>query len=84
MKADPISCLSKQDLRCQNQLWLGANLVVNIVSPDDLEHDLITKRSDYAEAAIPKYWIVNPIGKSISALSLIDDHYTEHGLQAQR
>src|SRR5438552_2883596 len=37
------------DPRRQNAYWLGADLVVEIVSPDDPERDIKVKRADYAE-----------------------------------
>jgi hypothetical protein len=40
------------DPRRHNQFWRGADLVVEIVSPDDPERDTIVKRADYAEARI--------------------------------
>src|SRR6185295_9733062 len=48
------------DPRRQNRYWLGADLVVEIVSPDDPERDTVVKRRDYAAASIPEYWIINP------------------------
>ncbi len=47
------------DPRRQNRYWLGADLVVEIVSPDNIEHDTVTKRAEYAQAGIPS------IGSSI-------------------
>ncbi|MDQ5854123.1 MAG: Uma2 family endonuclease, partial [Chloroflexota bacterium] len=35
------------DPRRQNRYWLGADLVVEIVSPDDPDRDTVTKRADY-------------------------------------
>jgi len=43
------------DPRRQNRFWLGADLVVEIVSPDKPERDLIEKRLEYAEAQILEY-----------------------------
>ena len=45
--------LDRSDPRYQDRYWLGADLVVEVVSPDDPERDLTEKRSDYAEARIP-------------------------------
>lgn len=68
------------DPRRQNRYWLGADLVVEIVSPDKPERDLVEKRGDYAEAGIPEYWIVNPDDDTVTVLRLDGDTYTEHGL----
>jgi Uma2 family endonuclease len=68
------------DPRRQNRYWLGADLVVEIVSPDDPERDTKVKRADYAEAGIPEYWIVDPEDETIGVLRLENDSYTEHGV----
>lgn len=68
------------DARRQNRYWLGADLVVEIVSPDNAERDTVTKRADYAEAGIPEYWIVNPVDETITVLTLAGDAYVEHGV----
>lgn len=69
----------ERDPRNQEAYWLGADLVVEIVSPDNPERDLITKRADYAEARIPEYWIVDPQTTTITVLALHGTAYTEHG-----
>jgi len=67
------------DPRQQDRFWQGADLVVEIVSPDKPTRDIEEKRLDYAEAQIPEYWIVNPIDETISVLTL-NDVYVEHGV----
>jgi Uma2 family endonuclease len=68
------------DPRCQERYWLGADLVLEIVSPDDADRDIVEKRRDYAEAGIPEYWIVNPLDQTITVLRLDGDRYVEHGV----
>jgi Uma2 family endonuclease len=68
------------DQRRQNSFWRGADLVVEIVSPDDPERDIVVKRGDYAEAGIPEYWIVNPLDETITVLTLVGTAYSEHGV----
>jgi Uma2 family endonuclease len=68
------------DPRRQDRYWLGADLVVEIVSPDRPERDTHDKVVDYAEAGIPEYWIVNPETATITVLRLMDDTYREHGV----
>ena len=67
------------DPRRQNRFWLGADLVIEIVSPDDPERDTKVKRTDYAEVGIPEYWIVDPIDETITVLTLTGNAYREHG-----
>ncbi len=68
------------DPRRQNRYWLGADLVVEVVSEDDPERDTVEKVGDYAEAGIPEYWIVNPLDETITVLTLTGDGYVEHGV----
>jgi Uma2 family endonuclease len=68
------------DPRRQNCYWVGADLVVEIVSPDDSERDTRVKRADYAQAGIPEYWLVLPEDETIIVLWLEGDSYTEHGI----
>jgi Uma2 family endonuclease len=68
------------DPRRQDAFWLGADLVVEIVSPDKPERDTEEKPLDYAETGIPEYWIVNPLKSTITVLVLEDEAYVEHGV----
>ena len=68
------------DPRAQDAYWLGADLVMEIVSPDNPGRDIHVKRADYAEARIPEYWIVNPLNETITVLALEGTAYTEHGV----
>ena len=70
----------RADPRRQDRYWLGADLVAEVVSPDDPGRDLIEKRADYAEGGIPEYWIVDPRDETITVLALNDDAYVEHGV----
>jgi Uma2 family endonuclease len=62
--------------RRQEQYWETADLVVEILSPDDPDRDLIDKRRDYANAGIPEYWIVDPRDKTIHVLTLDGTQYS--------
>ena len=64
----------------QNRFWLGADLVVEILSPDKPERDLVDKRDDYAEAHIPEYWIIDPRDETTTVLQLQGATYVEHGV----
>ncbi len=85
------------DIRRQDRYWLGADLVLEVVSPDNPNRDFVTKRSDYAEAGIPEYWIADPRDKTITVLRLsseesatvrkgkprLEPAYIEHGVFSQ-
>jgi Uma2 family endonuclease len=68
------------DPRRHNRYWEGADLVVEVVSPDNPERDTHVKRVDYAEAGIAEYWIVDPEQDRVSVLRLDADVYIEHGI----
>jgi Uma2 family endonuclease len=80
---DLMLLLLASDPRRQNRFWTGADLALEIVSPEKPERDLIEKRADYAEARVPEYWIVNPQTETITVLRLQDAGYVEAG-QYQR
>ena len=65
--------------RLGEQFWRGADLVMEIVSPDDPERDKVTKRREYAQSGIPEYWIVDPTEASITVLTLQGQEYALHG-----
>ena len=67
------------DARRGNRFWTGADLVVEIVSPDQPERDIVEKRHDYAGARIPEYWIVDPRTAEVTVLVYCDGAYVEHG-----
>ena len=68
------------DTRRQSRFWLGADLVVEIVSPDHPARDLVDKRRDYAEARIPEYWIVDPRSHTVTVLELDGAAYVVRGV----
>lgn len=73
----------RSDPRCQNRYWLGADLVAEVVSPDDPDRDLVEKRADYAEAGIPEYWIVDPRDETITVLMLDGESYVAYGVHTR-
>ena len=77
---DLLLVLDAAEPRCLDRYWLGADLVMEVVSPDNPDRDLVEKRDDYAEARIPEYWIVDPRDETIAVLTLQDDGYVEHGV----
>ncbi len=48
------------------QYWFGADLVMEVVSPDDPHRDRVTKHREYAEAGIPEYWLVDPTSQTLT------------------
>lgn len=77
---DLLLVLDENDRRAQDAYWLGADMVVEIVSPDNPERDTEDKVRDYAEGGIPEYWIVNPLDETITVLALQGDAYAARGV----
>ena len=67
--------------RRHEQYWIGADLVMEVVS-EDRRRDLADKRTDYARAGIPEYWIVDPLNHQITVLTLAGGTYVEAGVYA--
>lgn len=65
--------------RIHNECWDGADVVIEVVSEDDPDRDLIEKRREYADAKIPEYWIVDPRSATITVLTLASGEYVVHG-----
>ncbi len=76
---DLLFLASADDPRRQEMYWAGADLVIEVVSPDDPKRDLVLKRSEYAQAGIPEYWIVDPQSETVLILRLAEDQYEVYG-----
>jgi Uma2 family endonuclease len=68
--------------RIMDRSWDGCDLAMEVVSEGarNRKRDLIDKRSDYAKAGIPEYWIVDPKEKRIVVLTLKGKKYAVHGV----
>jgi Uma2 family endonuclease len=76
---DLLLLLNAKDPRRQNRFWTGADLVLEVVSKDNPERDLIQKRHEYARAKIPEYWIVNPLTETVLVFRLRGKSYYKAG-----
>ncbi len=77
---DILMLCDASDPRNQEAFWLGADVVVEVVSPDRPERDTHEKPRDYAQAGIPEYWIVNPLTETITILALEGERYARSGV----
>ena len=73
------------DPRCDDAPWTWADLLIEVVSPDNPLRDTRDKRIDYAAAGVPEYWIVDPRPRvrSVAVLALDGAAYREHGVFAE-
>ena len=51
---DVIFLAREQFARRERLFWRGADLVMEVISEDDPDRDLVMKRAEYAKAAIPE------------------------------
>lgn len=76
---DLVMLFKADDERRHNEYWDGADLVMEVVSPDDPDRDWIVKRQEYAQAGIGEYWIIDPRNETVTVLQLQQGVYLEHG-----
>jgi Uma2 family endonuclease len=78
---DVVFMLAAHANRMGEKYWNGADLVMEVVSddPESRERDLIKKRAQYAAAAIPEYWIIDPSERLVTVLKLEGKQYAVHG-----
>jgi Uma2 family endonuclease len=76
---DVVCLVGDHAARAGERFAEGADLVIEVVSPSDPDRDLVTKREEYARAAIREYWIVEPESGMISVLGLEVDRYVLRG-----
>ncbi len=67
---DVVFMLAAHASRMGNEYWNGADLVMEVVSDKNRAHDIKKKRIEYAKAAIPEYWIIDPKKETITVLVL--------------
>lgn len=54
-----------------NEKYSGApTLIIEIISPSNQSHDLVTKLNLYMEYGVKEYWIVNPLLTSVQVYTL--------------
>jgi Uma2 family endonuclease len=50
--------------------WETADLVVEVVSDGEPNRDLVKKKTEYAAAGIPEYWIADPRDRTLTIFTL--------------
>lgn len=76
---DVIYMTPEQDARAGQEFTEAADVVIEVVRPDDPDRDYVTKRREYAEAGVPEYWIVDLGERLVLVLRLENGQYVEHG-----
>ena len=76
---DVLYLTSGQNALAGEDFTEAAELVMEVVSPDDPGRDYVKKRRDYAAAGVPEYWIVDLEQRHVLVLRLEKRRYVEHG-----
>lgn len=58
-----------RDLIREGRLETTPLLIVEILSPSNPEHDLVTKLELYASAGVPEYWVFRPLQRDVLVYS---------------
>ncbi len=77
---DILFVFHKNDALRGTEFWTGADLVMEIISPDGRKRDLVEKPAEYAAAGISEYWIIDPELERITELKLRGKKYVRHGV----
>lgn len=74
--------IGQENLRDLKRTPDRIDLAMEVVSEGESSQrrDYQTKRSEYAAARIPEYWIVDPMDRKIIVLTLSGDEYQERGV----
>lgn len=60
------------------------SLIVEILSPSNQSHDLVTKLNLYMNSGVEEYWIVNPMLNTITVYVLNDEKmYEQHDMKTE-
>ncbi|MCT2536729.1 Uma2 family endonuclease [Aquibacillus koreensis] len=61
------------------------SLIVEVLSPSNQSHDLITKLNIYMNYGVKEYWIVNPMLNAVVVYALNDQNmYEQHDMQKNK
>ena len=70
----------RRELRGINRLEFAPDLVIEILSPDEIRRELTGKLRDYAEIGVREIWIVTAQGETVEVLNLQEAQYVRGGL----
>lgn len=77
VRSPDLVVMDRQAARSQAPLAAAADvrLVAEILSPGSHRTDRVTKMSEYAEAGIGEYWLIDPDARTLAVFTLGKTHY---------
>lgn len=76
VQPDILFISSDSDVMVDHQGLHGVpDLIIEILSPGNKKHDLITKKALYEKFGVKEYWIVDPDTKDVVGYQYEKDHY---------
>lgn len=81
-----VAYVSAARLHLVDERWMrgGPDVAVEIVARDSRQRDYHEKWQAYLEAQVGEYWLIDPIGRRVEFLQLIDGRYEPIPLDANR
>ncbi len=76
-EVQPDVLVARRDAYTAKDLPGAPLLAVEVLSPSTRRVDLLLKRDRYQAAAIPSYWLMDPLEATITVLDLHDGAYVE-------
>ena len=53
------------------------DFIIEILSPGNKKHDLVTKKELYERFGVKEYWVIDPVEKEATGFSLANQRYSE-------
>jgi len=82
-RPDVIFLNAEKAARCQERVMLVPDVVVEVVSPDSVQVDHVTKKTDYERFGVGEYWIIHPERKSLLFFRLESGEFVEAQVTAE-
>lgn len=60
----------------EEQVVIGVpDIMIEVLSPGSIKRDKIDKKAVYEQLGVPEFWIVDPFGRTIEVLHLVNNKY---------
>lgn len=72
-----VSFLSRERLHLAGEVIVNGapDLAVEVLSPSSRRYDLVEKRINYARFGVREYWVVDPVGQTVTVSELVQGEW---------